>query len=80
MPPPGDGLAYVELVPRKPIPTLEFIQLGAIPGTDRIASLRMVDTQGNVRSVRMLELEVNVPLDESRFTFEITPDMEVIAK
>ena len=79
-PPPADGLIYVELVPRKPIPALDFIQLGAHPKTARIASLRMVDRQGNIRTVRLTGLKVNVPLPESLFTFQVTPGMEVISK
>lgn len=78
--PPADGLEYVELVPRKAIPALKFIQLGAKPGSARIAAIRMIDTQGNVRSIRFTGLVVNVALDPSLFTFKITPEMEVIVK
>ncbi|MEE8433793.1 MAG: outer membrane lipoprotein carrier protein LolA [bacterium] len=78
--PPADGLEYVELVPRKAIPALKFIQLGAKPGSARIAAIRMIDTQGNVRSIRITNLDINVPLKPSLFTFKITPDMEVITK
>lgn len=78
--PPSDGLAYVELVPRAPIPALAFIQLGAHPKTSLIAALVMVDTQGNQRRVRFSDLILDPPLSEKIFTFEITPDMEVIEK
>lgn len=78
--PPPDGLEYVELVPRKAIPALKFIQLGAKPGSARIAAIRMIDSQGNVRSIRITGLDVNVSLHPSLFTFKITPEMEVIAK
>lgn len=78
--PPQDGLEYVELVPRKAIPTLKFIQLGTKPGSARIAALRMIDSQGNVRSIRFTGLRVNITLNASLFSFKITPEMEVIAK
>ena len=78
--PPADGLEYVELVPRRAIPTMKFIQLGAKPGSARIAAIRMIDTQGNIRSIRITDLEVNVALKPSLFTFKITADMEVITK
>ncbi len=78
--PPDDGLTYLELVPRRPIPALDYIQLGMPPGYDHIASLRMVDSQGNVRTMRFLNLRTNVPLAPERFTFLVTPDMEVITK
>ena len=78
--PPDDGLTYLELVPRQPIPALDYIQLGMPPGNDHIASLRMVDSQGNVRTMRFLNLRTNVPLAPERFTFLVTPDMEVITK
>lgn len=78
--PPDDGLEYVELVPRKAIPALKFIQLGAKPGSARIAAIRMIDTQGNVRSIRIIGLDINLALEPSLFTFKITPEMEVIVK
>lgn len=79
-PPPQDGLAYVELVPRQEIPALAYIQLGALADSGRIAALRMVDGQDNVREVRFFEMRTNVSLDPAAFTFEIEPGMEVIRK
>jgi outer membrane lipoprotein carrier protein len=79
-PPPRDGLDYVELVPRKPIPALAYIQLGAQPRSGRIAALRMVDTQDNLREVRFADLQTDVLLKPEAFTFEIRPGMEVIRK
>ena len=78
--PPEDGLTYVELVPRKPIPALAFIQLGARPRDARIASLRMVDTQGNLRWVRFLDLRTDVTLAPAMFSFQVQEGMEVITK
>jgi len=78
--PPSDGLAYVELVPRTPIPALDYLQLGAQPKTGRIAALRMVDKQGNLREVRFTDLHTNVHLEAKAFTFKIPPGMEVIRK
>lgn len=79
-PPPTDGLDYVELVPRTPIPTLDYLQLGAQRKSGRIAALRMVDAQGNLREVRFQHLRTDVRLKPAAFTFEITPGMEVIRK
>lgn len=78
--PPQDGLAYLELVAKAPIPTLAFIQLGVRPATARLESFRMVDTQGNQRTVRLLNLKPNVTFPPEHFTFTIPPGMEVITK
>jgi outer membrane lipoprotein carrier protein len=78
--PPRDGLDYVELVPRTPIPTLSYLQLGAQRKSGRIAALRMVDAQGNLREVRFTDLHTDVALKEQAFTFQIKPGMEVIRK
>lgn len=79
-PAPADGLDYVELVPREAIPTLAYIQLGAQRRTGRIAALRMVDGQGNLREVRFTELHTDVALKAEAFSFEVRPGMEVIRK
>ena len=76
-PPPGDGLRYLELTPRESIPALDYIQLG-VTAEARVAALVMVDTQGNVRSVRLRDLVLNLALPPELFSFEITPGMEVI--
>lgn len=79
-PPPEDGLTYLELVPRKKIPTLEFIQLGVDGKTAQLSMLIMVDTPGNARLVRLKNLKLGVPFKPEAFTFKITPDMEVIRR
>jgi outer membrane lipoprotein carrier protein len=79
-PPPADGLDYVELVPRQPIPALAYIQLGAQVRSGRIAALRMVDSQGNLREVRFADLRTDVPLKPQAFSFDVQPGMEVIRK
>ena len=79
-PPPEDGLVYAELVPKTPIPGLTYIQLGAEASGGRIASLLMVDSQGNERQVRFQELRPDGSIPLERFTFVITPGMEVIRK
>ncbi len=78
--PPDDELTYLELVPRQPIPALEFLQIGVRQGQAAIASLLMVDAQGNSRWVRFLEMDTGPDLPEDYFTFKITPDMEVIRR
>jgi len=78
--PPKDGLVYLELVPREPIPTLAYIQLGADPVTAFISALAMFDTQGNQRLVRFFDITLNPPLSPESFNFQVTPEMEVIEK
>jgi outer membrane lipoprotein carrier protein len=80
LPPPADGLATLELVPKTPIPTLAFIQLGVRPASARLESFRMVDTQGNRRTVRLLHLTPTATFPPEHFIFKIPPDMEVITK
>lgn len=78
--PPDDGLTYLELVPRKPIPALKFLQLGVRKGEAAIAALLMVDAQGNSRWVRFLDVNTTPDLPDDYFTFKVTPDMEVIRR
>ncbi len=78
--PPADGLAYLELLPRRPIPGLAYIQLGVHPATAAIGALRMVDSEGNVRQVRLRDLRTGVSFPPGHFTFRVTEDMEVITK
>jgi len=75
-----DGLTYLELVPRTPIPTLAFLQLGVRADDARIEAFRMLDTQGGERWVRLTGFKAGVPLAEERFAFKITPGMDVIKK
>ncbi|MDH4247797.1 MAG: outer membrane lipoprotein chaperone LolA [Deltaproteobacteria bacterium] len=79
-PPPEDGLAHLELVPREPIPGMAYIQLAAEPVGGRIAALLMVDAQGNERRVRFDKLQPDGAIAAERFVFKITPGMEVIRK
>jgi len=80
--PPGanDGLTYLELVPRTPIPALAFLQLGVRADSARIEAFRMVDTQGGERWVRLTGLKAGASLPEDRFVFKIKPGMDVIKK
>jgi outer membrane lipoprotein carrier protein len=76
--PPRDGLTYLELVPRKEIRTLDFIQIGVTRSGADLQTLRIVDTQGNQREIRLTGLKRGVRFDPAFFIFEITEDMEVI--
>jgi len=77
-PPPDDGLTYLELVPREPIPTLESIQLGVRPSTAALVVLVMIDPQGNARVVRMKDITYGVAGLPETFTFAVSDEMEVI--
>lgn len=79
-PPPKDGLAYLELWPRSPIAGLAFIQLGVHAANGRIAALRMVDRQGNIRLLRLQDLRIGVKFPPGHFVFKIEKGMEVISK
>lgn len=80
IPPPRDGLDYLELHPRTPIPGLAFIQLGVAKKGQGIQVLRLVDSQGNVRQVRFEGLRTGVTFPPRHFEFEIEEGMEVISK
>ncbi|MFI5400611.1 MAG: outer membrane lipoprotein chaperone LolA [SAR324 cluster bacterium] len=75
-----DGLTYLELVPRNPIPTLAFLQLGVRADDARIEAFRMLDTQGGERWVRLTGFKAGVTLPEERFVFKVAPGMDVIKK
>jgi outer membrane lipoprotein carrier protein len=77
---PGDGLTYLELVPKTRIPTLAFIQLGVRRGDAGLEAFRMVDSQGAQRTVRLLDLKPRTAFPAGHFTFKIAPGMEVITK
>lgn len=78
--PPADGLTYLELLPRKPIPGLAFIQLGVAGQAGRIGALRMVDSRGNIRLLRLIDLKPGAVFAKGHFIFKITEGMEVISK
>lgn len=79
-PPPKDGLVYLELLPRAPIAGLAYIQLGVHAANGRIGALRMVDGQGNIRLLRLLDLRIGVKFPPGHFKFKIEKGMEVISK
>jgi outer membrane lipoprotein carrier protein len=79
-PPPQDGLSYLELVAKAPIPTLAFIQLGVRKDTARLESFRLVDAQGSQRTVRLLNLRQTGSFPPEFFVYKIPPGMEVITK
>ncbi len=77
-PPPRDGLTYLELVPRQPIPTLASIQLGVRPKTAALVVLVMIDSQDNARVVRLTDMAYGLADLPETFTFDVTDEMEVI--
>jgi outer membrane lipoprotein carrier protein len=76
--PPKDGLTYLELVPRKEIPTLSFIQIGVTRAGSELQDLRIVDKPGNEREIRFSGLRQGVRFEPGFFSFAITENMEVI--
>ena len=78
--PPRDGLTYLELHPRNPIPGLAYIQLGVSKKGAAIQVLRMVDSQKNIRQIRFENLRTGAVFPPGHFTFKIEEGMEVITK
>ncbi|MDH5752690.1 MAG: outer membrane lipoprotein carrier protein LolA [Deltaproteobacteria bacterium] len=76
----GDDTVFFSLAPRSGIPGLNRILLGVSPASGAIRAFVMVDSQENRRIIRLLKLEVGVEIPAGRFTFEITPEMEVIRR
>jgi outer membrane lipoprotein carrier protein len=68
----------LELMPRREMASLEFLQLEVHPQTSDLLALALVDGSGNVRTIRLEGMERNVELAEAEFVFEVTPDLEVI--
>jgi len=68
----------LELMPRREMANLEFLQLEVHPQTSDLLALALVDGSGNVRTIRLEGMERNVELAEAEFVFEVTPDLEVI--
>jgi len=77
---PADELRYLELVPRKAIPTLKFMQLGVRMPDARILALVMVDKRDQARVVRFTELTQTADFPQGFFTFEVKEGMEVIRR
>lgn len=74
----SSDILVVELKPKVSIAALDFIQLGVNPSTFDFTQIVLVDTQGNHRLIEFKGMQYNEALDKGQFTFEITPDMEVI--
>ncbi len=68
----------VELLPKKEIAALDFIQLAVDPATFDLKQIILVDRQGNYREITFEDMQYNVALNENQFRFEISPEMEVI--
>ncbi|MBF0287753.1 MAG: outer membrane lipoprotein chaperone LolA [SAR324 cluster bacterium] len=68
----------VELLPKKQVAALDFIQLAVDPGTFDLKQIVLVDRQGNYRTIAFEDMQYNVALNENQFHFEISPEMEVI--
>ena len=77
---PKDGLRYLELVPRQKIPGLAFVQMGISPQKEHMTSLRMVDPQGNIRTIHLADFINKKNFPPEHFRFEIKPGMEIIKR
>ncbi len=68
----------VELKPREPLANLELMQLEVNSETLELQALAIADLQGNVREIRLSEVDRGVMLPDEAFHFEVGADMEVI--
>jgi outer membrane lipoprotein carrier protein len=68
----------VELAPFEPMANLDFLQMEVHPKTLELQALAIADLSGNVRLIRLEQVQRDVPLDDSEFVFEVQPGMEVI--
>lgn len=75
---PQDELRYVELTPREAIPALDFLQIGLRIQDARLLALRIVDAEGNLRSLHLHTFQKTKDFPKGHFEFQITPQMEVI--
>jgi outer membrane lipoprotein carrier protein len=71
-------LIVLELVPKKAINTLDYLQLGVDAKTHDLKHMVLVDPQGNSRSIEFTDMKYNATLEAKLFNFEIKPGMEVI--
>ena len=77
--PPDDGLQYLELLPRTAVPGLAFVQLG-VNTQFRFTALRMVDSEGSIRTIRLEGMTLRNSFPQGHFLFSIPDGMEVISK
>lgn len=68
----------VELKPREALANLELMQLEVNSETLELQALAIADLQGNVREIRLSEVDRGVTLPDEAFHFEVGADMEVI--
>ncbi|MEE2716440.1 MAG: outer membrane lipoprotein chaperone LolA [SAR324 cluster bacterium] len=68
----------LELEPRRELANLDFLQLEVDPLTSDLLAMVLVDGTGNVRIIRLEDMEREVKLADAEFVFEVTPDLEVI--
>jgi len=73
-----NGWRKLELVPRQPEPGLVLAYLWAEPETFLIRRVRLIDFFGNENQVTLDDLELNIPLSDSLFTFEPPADVTVM--
>lgn len=74
----GSQGLLLELKPKKMVANIEFIQMEVHPKSYDLQALVLVDTQGNSRVIRFLDMSYNTPLEKDDFVFRILPGMEVI--
>lgn len=79
LPPPEDGLTYVELISKNPLPTVDYIQLG-VTSRAELKTILVVDLAGNIRKVQLQHTKKGVAFPRGYFVFEVEEGMEVISR
>ncbi|MGK5095500.1 outer membrane lipoprotein chaperone LolA [Deltaproteobacteria bacterium TL4] len=74
----GDNIELIELRPLKPLANIAFIQLAINPKTYNLKAIILMDTLENYRSIEFTQMSYNLDLDQKLFTFQVTPEMEII--
>ena len=72
-----DGL-IVELEPKKSTANLAFIQLHVHPETYNLQTIALMDQQDNYRTIKLMNMNYNLEIEDNFFEFTVTNDMEVI--
>ncbi len=74
--PERDGLEWVQATPKMKDSSLQYVRVG-FKGAD-LAALDILDSFGQLSSMRFLNLEANVPLEASSFQFKPPAGVDLI--
>jgi len=73
--PPADGLVHLDLTPKK---GGELIELGLDPKSYDLLSMKISDPLGNSTTMRLIDPQTNVALQDSLFVFEPPKGADIV--